>query len=104
MASRTPRKAKDTHTVEDAETRAAAHRGETTPDRAAGPVPRGEPASTYLVDSEGEVRAGPGDAGRQDVPERLPDAPDEASRSTRRMLIVLAIAVVLMALIYLFAL
>lgn len=47
-----------------------------------GPVPRTEPADTYKVKASGDdsdVRAGPGDAGAQDAPRRLPEtAPQKA--------------------------
>ncbi|MEL6798950.1 MAG: hypothetical protein AAFO80_03655 [Pseudomonadota bacterium] len=50
------------------------------------PVPREEPADTYMVNSDGEVRAGPGDAGAQDTP-RVLDNPQNSPRQGRTALI-----------------
>lgn len=117
MANQTARKSQSPKPAQKAETIAEADRDGRVdePDAApletdanaaghgAGQVPRAEPSDTYMVDSDGEVRAGPGDAGRQDAPERLPRSTDPAPQGIRRMMVVLGIAAALMAVIYLVA-
>lgn len=62
-------------------------------------VPSSEPADTYLVDAKGDVRAGPGDAGRQDAPRMLDGAEHRPapSYSTLVGICVAIIAVLLIA-------
>lgn len=69
-----------------------------TDDEAGAMEPRGEPAKTYVVNSDGEVRAGPGDAGRQDAP-RVLDDPQDTPQRGRGPLLVLLIAAPAVALL-----
>ena len=65
-------------------------------------VPRSKPADTYQVDSNGEVRAGPGDAGAQDEPRVLQDPDYSTERSKKRLITGIALGLIVLALIFMF--
>ncbi|MEO1362266.1 MAG: hypothetical protein AAFU86_00640 [Pseudomonadota bacterium] len=48
--------------------------------------------NVYTIDSQGEVRAGPGDAGMQDAPRVLDDPSDKPQRSARGLFIAALLA------------
>ena len=121
MANQTARKTETPNPERKSERFAEAHRGRRVSEASAvppdadaeasghSPVPRSEPPKTYIVNSDheayvidpdGEVRAGPGDAGRQDRPERLPESADRAPQSVRRLMTVLGIAAVVAIVLY----
>ena len=50
--------------------------------------------SEDMPQSQGEVRAGPGDAGRQDRPERLPPQPGERRRGRQATILLFGLIAV----------
>lgn len=75
---------------------------ETDNEAGAGSVPRREPADTYVVDSAGDVRAGPGDAGKQDAPQVMDQPPKDPPRRMGAVVGLFAAGAVVLALVYLF--
>lgn len=61
---------------------------------------RTQPEKTYLVNSSGEVRAGPGDAGMQDVPNVLDDPQNKPKRGRGPLLALLLAGPVLLIIIW----